>query len=329
MKPKLGLLITLAALLLAAPAAGRPAALACGDVVTDDITLHASLTGCTTGLVVGADDVTVDLNGHTILGTGRDTAGNGIEAFGRSGVIVRNGLISGFDTGVLLSGASSSTVENLRLMRTNRGVSIVSVLNVESTNVIRDNVVTSSLNGIVVIEGAASITGNRLIGLSNEGVPGGPFSPRGVGVYCFGGVGTTVIEDNVAVGSTTGIFLFRCRADVSRNTLAANTGNGIERLESPGSTERNRANANGGNGILAFDSHGGIFDNVANANGGDGIRIEDSIPSHGPLFTVGGNLANANHGYGLSANVVGVEDAGGNHAHANGAVTECLLIACN
>jgi hypothetical protein len=42
---------------------------ACGDTITHDTTLHNDLTNCTTdGLVIGADNITLDLNGHTIDG---------------------------------------------------------------------------------------------------------------------------------------------------------------------------------------------------------------------------------------------------------------------
>jgi hypothetical protein len=49
-------------------AAGQ--AVQCGQVITQDVRLDSDLE-CppdTTGLVIGADDVTVDLNGHTISG---------------------------------------------------------------------------------------------------------------------------------------------------------------------------------------------------------------------------------------------------------------------
>ena len=52
---------------------GAPAqTLECGAEVTGDVTLEASLTGCTTGLVVGADGVTIDLNGYAIKGVGAE-----------------------------------------------------------------------------------------------------------------------------------------------------------------------------------------------------------------------------------------------------------------
>jgi hypothetical protein len=43
----------------------------CGGTVTTDTTLHADLTDCqNNGIVIGADDITVDLHGHTIDGDG-------------------------------------------------------------------------------------------------------------------------------------------------------------------------------------------------------------------------------------------------------------------
>ena len=43
----------------------------CGDVITQDTTLDSDLIDCPgDGLVIGADDVTLDLNGHTVDGDG-------------------------------------------------------------------------------------------------------------------------------------------------------------------------------------------------------------------------------------------------------------------
>jgi hypothetical protein len=44
----------------------------CGDTITADITLHRNLVNCpNNGIVIGADNITLDLNGHTIDGDGR------------------------------------------------------------------------------------------------------------------------------------------------------------------------------------------------------------------------------------------------------------------
>src|SRR5919107_5165477 len=44
----------------------------CGDTITTDTTLDRDLSDCpSNGIVIGADDITLDLNGHTISGDGQ------------------------------------------------------------------------------------------------------------------------------------------------------------------------------------------------------------------------------------------------------------------
>ena len=44
----------------------------CGDTITTDTTLESDLVDCPNdGIVIGADNITLDLNGHTIDGDGR------------------------------------------------------------------------------------------------------------------------------------------------------------------------------------------------------------------------------------------------------------------
>jgi hypothetical protein len=51
-----------------------PTVVHCGQVITRDTTVANDLTGCHRyGLIIGADDITLDLNGHTIGGDGTFT----------------------------------------------------------------------------------------------------------------------------------------------------------------------------------------------------------------------------------------------------------------
>ena len=89
--------------------------LSCGDTITADATLHHNLVNCpNNGIFIGADNVTLDLNYHTIDGNGRATAGcdsqpefcdEGIVDDGHDGVAVVNGSVRQFDTGVDVIGA--------------------------------------------------------------------------------------------------------------------------------------------------------------------------------------------------------------------------------
>ena len=46
----------------------------CGATIAEDLKLHHDLTCAGAGLIVGADGITIDLNGHTITGLGKGEA---------------------------------------------------------------------------------------------------------------------------------------------------------------------------------------------------------------------------------------------------------------
>jgi parallel beta-helix repeat protein len=81
----------------------------CGEVITTDTTLHTDLVNCpNNGIVIGADGITLDLNGHTIDGDGAPTIGcdprtefcdEGLPNFGHDGVTVMHGSIRDFAFG--------------------------------------------------------------------------------------------------------------------------------------------------------------------------------------------------------------------------------------
>jgi parallel beta-helix repeat protein len=106
-------LVLAAALLAMAPSAAPAQSLACAQVITEDTTLHADLGPCPgDGLVIGARNVTLDLNGHAIVGdaTGEDA---GVRDEGHNRVVVENGEIHGFFTAVKLDAADGSRVSHM------------------------------------------------------------------------------------------------------------------------------------------------------------------------------------------------------------------------
>lgn len=109
----------------AGPAAA--ASLACGTTVTANTTLTADIGSCPgDGLIIGADNITVDLGGHTVRGTGVNNRTGihgdqvGIHLTGRSGVTVTGGTVSGFAAGVAIEGGSHNTVSKM-ILRGNIG----------------------------------------------------------------------------------------------------------------------------------------------------------------------------------------------------------------
>jgi hypothetical protein len=316
---------------IGAPADARNRGLACGDVVTSDVRLQRSLTGCTTGLVIGAPGVTVDLNGHAIEGVGRETAGAGIEAADVSGVTVRNGRISGFGTGVLLQGVTASRVAALTIADTVSGIRVFDPeLTPATRNVIAGNRISSSRNGVTVF-GSVVVAGNAVSDISADGAPWSETSPIGVGIYCRASAGssTLVIANAVERAEHVGIDFFFCWGDIVGNDASENGRWGIHKEGSNGLVAVNRVTRNAAGGIVSSDSHGLFAGNVANSNGGDGIRVHDQFADHGPFHTLTGNIANANAGFGIATSLSGVVDGGGNRARANGEAAQCLGIVCN
>src|SRR5215204_7033723 len=89
----------------------RASQVSCGDRITADTTLQQDLVNCPNhGIVIGADDVTLDLNGHLVDGDGTPAAGCdpqkepcdfGLFNDGHDGVTVMHGSVREFQTGVL------------------------------------------------------------------------------------------------------------------------------------------------------------------------------------------------------------------------------------
>ena len=83
----------------------------CGATITADTKLNHNLVNCpNVGILVGADNVTLDLNGHTVDGDGTPSSGCdpntdfcdiGIAFEGRRGVTVKHGTVRDFEAGVV------------------------------------------------------------------------------------------------------------------------------------------------------------------------------------------------------------------------------------
>ena len=110
----------LAALLLAMIASNASAAdcggaipCSCGDTVTSDYTMASDLGPCSShGLIIGADDITLDCGGHSITGDG-GTGNIGISFNSRTGVTIKNCRLSGFGYGIYSANSNSSTLTDI------------------------------------------------------------------------------------------------------------------------------------------------------------------------------------------------------------------------
>lgn len=260
---------------LATPALSAPASPRCGSVITDDTTLTADIGPCASGgLVIGRDKVVLDLAGHSISGQANRTGdGVGVLVSGRSGVVVRNGLVRDFDAGVAIVDSSGATVDNILAMD-NRGTT--------QGGDFGDGIAISGSSGNSIID--SDVIGN------------GPYS----GISLVGVSTSNLIENNVVSGNDvplTGEDGIRIEGPgaannaVRGNTVSANTLDGIAvfsnqvtgPLNSGNTIEENTVTANGfgflaarpGDGIRTFlrANLTTIRNNHVHNNAGNGINV--------------------------------------------------------
>ena len=93
--------------------------ISCGGTITADATLDSDLVNCpNNGIVIAADGVELDLNGHLIDGDGtefnacsdNEFCDGGVVNDGHDGVTVRQGSVREFGTGVFVGGARHNRV---------------------------------------------------------------------------------------------------------------------------------------------------------------------------------------------------------------------------
>lgn len=245
-----GAFAVLAATVYASPVAAAPASLKCGTVITQSTTLRANVGPCSSGgLVIGADNITLDLNGFAVQGRANRTGdGVGIRLTGRTGVTVTKGRVTDFDAGVALEGGSANTLTGL---------------------LVKDNIGTTKRgdfgDGIAV----SASSGNTIRG--NNVIHNGPYD----GIGLFGPSSENLIEDNVISGNDVqfvaddGIRIEGPGATnntVRGNSVSASTLDGIAVFSDQGTGNLNTGNV--------------IEDNLVVGNGfgllgarpGDGIR---------------------------------------------------------
>jgi parallel beta-helix repeat protein len=211
-----GALLTAIALSLAlAPGAyaSKPVHASCGQTITADTTLDSDLTKCAGPAIrIGADDITLDLNGHTITGKGNGVGVN--NTAGYDGVTIEDGSIHNFMESVALVGASDNHLRGLSLSD-NRHVGIY-VQDSSAIQIEQNSVVDIRFAGIFLSRS------------HDIRVEGNSSSGNGAGVVADAS-DHLAIEGNVAEGNDGGgIELHESsESHVAGNTVSDNGGAGI------------------------------------------------------------------------------------------------------
>jgi len=288
----------LVALAAVGSAQARPAVgtLHCGDTVKASVKLANDLVGCTgSGLIAGADNITIDLNGHTISGTDKPTPGTGgVQIDKHANVKILNGTITGFHfSGVGVTNARGTVLSNLTVRKIGSGCKQGDVC-----------------AGIALM----NATGTRITdSIDSNQVQA--FQANGIDVD--GSPDTLIQGTRVDRNTGAGISVFQSpRSRFVGNELAGNKQEGLQVNSSSDSTvvSGNRAMANGTAGIAAgASSKLSVVGNTVSRNGQVGLLLFDLT---GGL--VRGNRASGNpFGIVLYAGQAGVAQYGGKHGAAH------------
>jgi hypothetical protein len=258
-------LATLVLSLAAASAAAKAAALSCGTVITSPglYALTSDISCVGTGIqVLSSTGVTINLNGHSIIGAG--AAGFGIDVESAN-LVIENGSIRGFGIGVLVYG--SAQINNVRIARNFAGIQVSPAdIFASSANVHSSFINENAGEGI-------NVGANSFLQLSDSQVSGN------------GGHGIDASNAAISVAGT---------------VISRNRGNGIYTAGYGAGLTNNQITNNGGDGVFIgendFPDSYAITDNTAVGNGGHGIVYEADLPGfviH--VIHAEGNIAHDNH----------------------------------
>jgi parallel beta-helix repeat protein/surface protein len=302
-----------------------PTVLSCGDTINSNTTLTADLNCPADGLIIGADNITLDCAGRSIIGNG---AGAGVSLYGRSGVTVKNCSISSFDSGIAIAFDSNNNTISNNTISSNTSYGIFLQSNSNNNSLTGNNI---SLNGVGILLASLSnsntVTGNTVDSSADTGIILSESSSNSItnntassnanyGVLLSTGSSNNTLDSNTASFSSGGIILDSGSSNntVTNNTTNSNYGYGIlfqfdsnSNIISSNTVDSNTYGiysesstlntidhntvTNSGTGILLSQSPSNIVSfNNTSSNGGDGINLQSNSSGN----TLSYNISNSN-----------------------------------
>ena len=216
---------------------------ACGQVVEGLVELNSNLNCSGDGLIVGGDDTTIRLNGHTIMGPGPDSSKVGVSVGNQDGVRIQGpGTIEQFQAGILASGAEGTVISEMILEDNQIAIFSTGTEGLQAMqNIITRNSIgmaSHSSNGLELRENL--LTGNVLAGIT------------------FVATGESLVSTNNVIESENGIFVDPQSSD--------------NRIES-NNVLRNKVDLNNANGLATNVNQNGYSDNNCQISNPSGLCI--------------------------------------------------------
>ena len=244
-------------------------------------------------ITVNADNVTIDLNGFSLIGSGQ-TAGcecHGISTGGKSNIKILNGTISDFAGNGIYDLSPNTNGVNIKNITTasNGGHGIF--LNGKS-HTISQSVAFNNLTGGIFVQNSSKVLTNTVydntgVGIATENgatiLTNTVYNNSGPGITTING--STLTQNNVYENTGNGIVT-NDGCTLLSNTVYENTGDGI--VCNNGSTlSNNTVHNNTGTGIVSIIA-GKVKGNTCYLNGNSGISV-------GSGSMVSDNIVNGNN----------------------------------
>ena len=180
--------------------------------MSESFTLANDMTCTGDGIVVAADNITVDLGGHTLTGPGMgpqtwplpqlDTVG--VRVGGHTGVTIRNGKTTAFSTGIYFIDMVSSSIENVTTLRNRFGFYI----HASQKITVKDSDVEFNIYGLHLQNTNDSILVNNLLARQTYNSPGG------YGLYLYASSRNRITDNTIDSNINWGLWFSDAKENV-------------------------------------------------------------------------------------------------------------------
>jgi parallel beta-helix repeat protein len=227
----------------------------CGDTIATDTTLDSDLVNCpNNGIVIGADNITLDLNGHTIDGDGTpvDPCPEGeacdVGVLNRAGydrLTIVGGMVRQFGVGILVEGGAAHTRLHHLAASDNTDFGIIVAESTDSV-IEKTSMSDNGTSGLILADSRRALVARNSVSGSH-----------GYALFLFG-VDDSRIEHNKLDGNDHGIAVFggSSRNAIRSNAVSHSGGSAID-VGGDGAAanriEHNRVRDNG-DGIIVGDA---------------------------------------------------------------------------
>ena len=284
----------------------------CGETITADTTLDNDLVDCpNNGIVIGADNVMLDLNGHTVDGDGevfepcqkKEFCDVGVVSEGHDGVTIKGGRFKEFFVGVSVIAAKRAHLRQLAVTRNILGVGVFDSRRAHLRRLTASHNVDSGIILVNAARSALSRSSANANGLDTDQAGMGLFESHDVTIKRTslsrnGDIGLLAeqvndvrfVKNKVTHNPEVGVLMEGDGNEITRNRLVRN-GNGIAFDGGENAIKRNHVIKTTGGFGITFEGLGDDTRIARNKVRGarDGILVGPSFGRHGEDTKVIGN----------------------------------------